>query len=245
MEETYLGSCYVAFLDLVAFKNIVELDNTTIMSGISMAIKYAESRTLFLNKSLGRKDVFKKQLNGDAVALALIKEGSDVSDILELMKTVRIVQKCLLMELGLLIRGGIAVGDLTEYNSDKERYFTGSGLSRASTVLNEANPSFLVAIDDNILSEVENGLMRLYPQSVVDGIISSMTVRIDGHSYVRYLDEDVTSKTIEKCVRFYRSYNPDNHPKITSRLVRFIEIYNDQNPDEPLNNIIESEFWNF
>ena len=235
MEETSLGRCYVAFMDLVAFKDIVELDRETIMSGISMALEQAENRTSFLNRSLGRKDVFRHQLTGDAVVLVLRTEGSDVSEIMELIETVRTVQKCLLMKFGLLFRGGIAVGDLTEFTSEGGRSFTGNGMSRASRVLDPENPSFLVAIDDSIMSDVKDGMMRIYPQSVVERILSSKTVRIDGHSYVRYLDEDVSSETVAKCVLFYRSYNPYNEPKIISRLTRLIDMYNEQNPSNPLN----------
>lgn len=244
LEETFLGNCYVVFLDFVAFRNMVELDKETMMSGVSMAMKQAESRTSFLNKSLGRENKFKKQLNGDAIVLALRTEESDVSDVMELMETARTIQKCLLTKHGLLFRGGMAVGELTEYVTEEGRSFTGSGMSRASTVLNQENPSFLVAIEDSIIAEVKDGLMRIYPQSVAEEILLSKTVYLDGHSYVRYIDGDVTSKTIEGCIRFYKSYNPDNEPKVTSRLVRLIEIYNEQNPDAPLNRDMESEFWN-
>lgn len=241
MEELYLGRCYVAFLDLVAFKDIVESDCETVMTGLSMALKQAESRTSFLNRSLGRGDVFDFQLNGDAVVLALRQEGSDVSDVMELIETVRTIQKYLLMRSGLLLRGGIAAGDLTVFIGERGRSFTGNGMSRASDVLGQENPSFLVAIDDSIMSDVSEGLMRIYPRSVVEGILSSKTIIVDGHRYVRYIDGDISSETVAKCIRFYRSHNPGNEPKIISRLIGLIDMHNEQNHDDPLDRRIAFE----
>lgn len=90
-------------------------------------------------------------------------------------------------------------------------------------------------------------MMRIYLRPVVEGIISSRTIRVDGHSYVRYLDKDISSEMVTsragecdpshsttKCNRFYRSYNPGNNPKIITCLIEFIDVYNEQNPDSPL-----------
>lgn len=167
--------------------------------------------------------------------------GPDVSDVIELIETARTVQKRLLLRFGLLLRGGIAVGDLTEYIGEGGRSFTGSGMFRASSVLAQENPSFLVAIDDPILSDLSDGMMRIYPRSVVEGIMSSGTIRVDGYSYAGHLDKDTSFETVAKYIRVYRSYNTGNDPMITSRLVGLMDTYNEQNPDSPLDRRIAFE----
>lgn len=143
-----LGHNYVAFIDLVAFKAIVEVDEYRIQTAISETLGDVRGRTDLLNRALGRGSVYRSQLNGDAIVVSLEKESSSPSDVLDLLDIVRGVQTRLFNRFGLLVRGGISCGRLCQH----DEYFTGSGMSRASSVLEEENPSFLIAVDDSIAS---------------------------------------------------------------------------------------------
>lgn len=228
MED--LGSNYVAFLDLVAFKAIVEADELGIQMAIARTLEDVDGRTSLLNRALGREEAYRWQLNGDAVVITLNKESSSPVDLMNLLDVVRAVQAGLFERFGLLMRGGISYGRLYRHGNS----FTGSGMSRASDVLGQENPSFLIGLDDRIVTVLESWLGGMYPRPVADRILSERIMCENGHSYVRWVGAGTTADTIRGAVTFYQSQLDGPDPKIVSRIVFLIEMYNKQNTGQLL-----------
>lgn len=215
---------------MVAFKTIVEIDELGIQTAIARMLDDVDSRTSLLNRALGREGAYRWQLNGDAVVIILNRRSSSPVDLMNLLDVVRAIQAGLFERYGLLMRGGISCGRLYKHGNS----FTGSGMSRASDVLGRENPSFLIALDDRIVTVLESWLRGMYSVPVADRVLSERIMDVNGHGYVKWMNERITSVLIKDAVTFYQDRLDEPDPKITSRFVFLIEMYNSLNAEQML-----------
>ena len=195
-----------------------------ILTAISGTMEKVKDDAFMLNRALGKEAAFGCHLVGDAVVVALDRSGSGPANLRDLLDIVRKAQAHILREYGFLLRGGISEGDVTLIDG----CVTGNGVSRAETVSGDDNPSFLIRVDDRLLEELRSWVKGMYDDESAESVLSNYVLQVEGHWYIRYLDEGVTPQRVVDTVAYYQSQPGGDDPKVIARHVCLIEMFNSQ-----------------
>lgn len=180
-----MSECCVAFIDILGFKNMISNDIDSVILALRYIKMFCDSFFKFPTRETGSKTypIFNApeynndyssidediddeyEMNKPVVtmfsdSIVISKTIDDFFDLSEFVEFISKIQYQLLLE-GILIRGGISIGEL--YHSDK--YIFGSALISAYKIESEKAIYPRIVIDENVIKRYTEILDKKFNQS--------------------------------------------------------------------------------
>lgn len=222
MDEKEYKNCYVAFLDILGFKYMIDHEKCNYIFSIYSLIKKAVEKANFnLNNSdIKAFNEIKYKVMSDSIIIYIEENTPDA--FFALIRTCQMLQMLLLsLDTPILIRGGISNGNLFVEND----IFFGNGLTQAYLIESTISNYPRIIFTNKLLSEARNNYKEI--PIGIDGV--SFYKDIDEYNVINFMaienffsnsDKDWIAKYIDNILNCCQTYIDSSYDiKVRSKYV--------------------------